>query len=231
MYFPSLFFKAGWDSSLFWTSTPLSRRHLWVLSIPLNTSVALFTLSSTWPRLFLSIPYWMTLRALAKFSSFLLCSLRSWRTSFHPKSHPSPLSPQLLILNPYIFVTSASCVEERVGIVRNGCTLGPESYSSSLKPNLRLAGPGIHGRTWLARTNTSCDTCVQYALPDQGPVGAGSWSRMTHHLGRARLTSASPPRGPWTPRGMPQGNDFSQALTDSFSAPLPGKYILLHAWG
>ena len=48
------------------------------------------------------------------------------------------------------FFTSASCVEERVGIVGNGCTLGPKSYPSSLRPNLRLAGPGIHGQTGLA---------------------------------------------------------------------------------
>ena len=41
-------------------------------------------------------------------------------------------------------------------------------------PNLRLAGPGIHGRTGLARSNTGFDTCVQYALPDQGPEEAGS---------------------------------------------------------
>ena len=42
---------------------------------------------------------------------------------------------------------------------------------------------------------TQC-TGGQYALPDQGPEGAGSWSHMAHHLGRARLTSASPRRGP-----------------------------------
>ena len=64
------------------------------------------------------------------------------------------------------FFTSALCVEERVGIVGNGCTLGPKSYPSSLRPNLRLAGPGIHGQTGLARSNTGSDTCVQYALPD-----------------------------------------------------------------
>ena len=45
-------------------------------------------------------------------------------------------------------------------------------------------------------------TCVEYALPDQYPEGAGSWSRMAHHLGRAWLTEASPPRGPGkTPLG------------------------------
>ena len=92
--------------------------------------------------------------------------------------------------------TSTSRVEERVGIVGNGCTLGLESYPSSLRPNLRLAGPGIHGQTGLARSHTGSDTSLQYALPDQGPEGAGSWSRMAHYLGRARLTSASPPHGP-----------------------------------
>ena len=79
-----IFFEAGWDSSLFWISTPLSSRHLWVLIIPLNTFVALFSLSCTWPGLLLSIPCWMTLRALANFSIFSLCSIRSWRTFFHP---------------------------------------------------------------------------------------------------------------------------------------------------
>ena len=77
-----ILFESGWDSSLFWKPTPLSRRHLWVLSIPLTTSVASFTLSLTWPGLFLSIPCWMTLRALANFSIFLVCSLRSWRKAY-----------------------------------------------------------------------------------------------------------------------------------------------------
>ena len=43
-----------------------------------------------------------------------------------------------------------------------------------MRPNLRLVGPGIHGRTGLTRGNTDSDVCVQYALPDQGPEGAGS---------------------------------------------------------
>ena len=81
-----ILFEAGWDSSLFWISTPLSSRHLWVLSIPLNTSVAALALSLTCPGLFLSIPCWITLRALANFSIFTLCSFRSWRTSFHPSA-------------------------------------------------------------------------------------------------------------------------------------------------
>ena len=60
----------------------------------------------------------------------------------------------------------------------------------------------MRGQTELARSNTGCDTCVQYALPDQGPEGVGSRSRMAHHLDRARLTSTSPPRGPGkTPLG------------------------------
>ena len=65
-------------------------------------------------------------------------------------------------------------VVERVGIVGNGCTLGPKSYPSSLRTNLRLAGPRIHRQTGLARSNTGSDTCDQYALPDQVPEGAGS---------------------------------------------------------
>ena len=76
-----------------------------------------------------------------------------------------------LSINSFI---SASCVEERVGIVGNGYTLRPQSYPSSLRPNLRLAGPGMHGRIELARGNTDSDVCVQYALPDQGPEGASS---------------------------------------------------------
>ena len=55
---------------------------------------------------------------------------------------------------------------ERVGIVGNGFTLGPESYPSSLRPNIRSPGPGIHGQTGLARINAGSLTCVQYALPD-----------------------------------------------------------------
>ena len=73
-----------------------------------------------------------------------------------------------------MFFTSASCVEERVGVVRNGCILGLKSYPSSLRPNLRLAGPEKHGRTRLDQGNTNSDVCVQYALPDQGVEGAGS---------------------------------------------------------
>ena len=44
---------------------------------------------------------------------------------------------------------------------------GTETYPSSLRPNLRLGGPGIHGQTGRARSNTGSDTCVQYLLPDQ----------------------------------------------------------------
>ena len=69
--------------------------------------------------------------------------------------------------------TSASCAEERVGTAGNRCTLGPKSYPSSLRPNLHLAGPGIHGQAGLARSNTGSDSCAQYALPDQGPEAAG----------------------------------------------------------
>ena len=158
----------------YWILTPLSRSHLWVLSIPPNTSVASFTLSVTWRGLFLSIPCWMTLRALSNFSIFSFCSFRSWKTSFHP-SAPEEASkssfPIVLLPVSINLFTSASCVEDRIGIVGTRCTLEPKSYPSSLRPNLRLAG----------RSNTSSDTCVQYALPDQGPEGAGSWSRMGHH--------------------------------------------------
>ena len=62
--------------------------------------------------------------------------------------------------------TSTSCKEERVGIVRNGCTLRPQSYPSFLRSNFRLAGPRIHGWTRLARGNTDSEVCVQYELPD-----------------------------------------------------------------
>ena len=84
----------------------------------------------------------------------------------------------------------------RFGIVKNGCTLGPKSYPSSVKPELRLAGTRIHAQTGLARSNTGFNTCVQYALPDQGPEGAGSSSCMAHYLGRARLKAALHPHGP-----------------------------------
>ena len=72
-----ILFEAGWDSSLFWISTPLSSRHLWVLRIPLNTLVASFTESLTNPGLFLSVACWITLRALANFSILTLRSFRS----------------------------------------------------------------------------------------------------------------------------------------------------------
>ena len=194
----AILLEVEWDSSLFWNSTPLARTHLWVLSILLNTSVVSFTLSLTWPGLFFSTPCWIMLRALANFSIFSFCSLWSWRTSFHrsaPGEAPKSTFPTVFKFASINLFTSASCVEERVGIVGNRCTLGPKTYPSSLRPNLRLAGPGILGQTGLARSNTCSDTCVQYALRYQGAEGAGSWSRMAHHLSRARLTSASPPRG------------------------------------
>ena len=109
-----------------------------------------------------------------------------------PKKPLTPCTPKFYF---HKLFTSASCVEERVGIVGNGYILRPHSYPSSLRPDLRLSGPRIHGRTRLARGNTDSDVCVQYALPDQGPKGAGSWSRMAPYLGRAKLTSASPPHG------------------------------------
>ena len=166
-----IFFEAGWESSLFWISTPLYRRHSWVLSIPLNTSIDSLTLSFTWPGLFLSIPCWMTLRALANFSIFSLCFLWSWGTFFHltaPGEAPKSTFPTVLSIKSINLFTSASCVEERVGIVENWCTFGLKSYPSSLRTKLRLAGPGIHGQTGLVRSNTGSNTCVRYALSDQG---------------------------------------------------------------
>ena len=199
------FLHGGVGFHFFRILTPLSNRHLWVLSISLNTSVASFTESLTKPVLFLSIPCWITLRALANFSISSFCSFRSWRTSSHPSAPgeaPKSTFPTIFSFFSINLFTSASSVEERVEIVGNGCTLGPKSYPSSLRSDLRLAGPGIHGHTGLARGNRGSDTCVQYALPDQGPEGADFWSRMAHHLGGARLTATSPPRGPGkTPLG------------------------------
>ena len=209
------------DSRFFWISTPLSSRHLWVLSILLNTSEASFTLSFTWPGLFLRISCWMTLKALDNVSIFSLCSLRSWRTSFYPSAPgEAPKSTFLTVftLESIHLFTSTSRVEERVGIVGNGCTLGQKSYPSSLRPNLRLAGPGIHRQTGLARSHTGSDTYVQCALPDQGPKGAGFWSRMEHYFGRAGLTSASPPRGPGktllVDEALPGRDAIRKRLTD-----------------
>ena len=100
-----------------------------------------------------------------------------WRTSFHPSASeeaPKSTSPTVFNFESINRFTSVSCVEERVGIVENGCTLGPKFCPSSMRPNLRLAVPRIHGQTGLARSNTGSDTCVQYALPDRGTEGAGS---------------------------------------------------------
>ena len=93
------------------------------------------------------------------------------------------------------YFTSASCVDEQVGILGNGCTLGPQSYPAFPRPNLLAASPGIHWRIRLAHGNADSDVCVQYALPDQDPEGAGSWFRIAHSLGRDKLTSASPFHG------------------------------------
>ena len=211
-------------------------------------------------------------------------SLRSWRTSFHPSAlgwtqvH-SPHRFQLWI-HKFVHQRIVRLYARSVGADRNSWERvypRPKSYSSSLRPNLRLAGPGIHGQIRLAWSNTGSDTCVQYALPDQGPEGACSWSHMAHHLGWGRLTLASPPRGPGkTPLGdealsmgfhtetivwtvldhrlrrvcsvpqeilytslfwaayhshmaLPfiQNTHSSQALTDPFTAPLPGALIVL----
>ena len=128
--------------------------------------------------------------------------------------------------------------------VEKGYTFEPQSYPSSLRLNLRLASPGIHGRTGLAWGNTDSDVCVQYALPNQSLEGAGSWSRMAYHLGRAMLTSSSPPHGSektpfsggalpvrcstrtirwtvlshrlWTFRSVPQEIPFTKVLSAAF---------------
>ena len=141
-----------------------------MLSIPL-------TLSLTWQGFFLSILGCMMLRVLANLSTFSFCSFRSWRTSFHPSAPaeaPNSTFPTVFSVKSLNIFTSASCVEERVAIVGNRCTLGPKSYSSSLRPKTRLGGSGIHRQTGLARSKTGSGTRVQYALPDKGPEGAGS---------------------------------------------------------
>ena len=152
---------------------------------------ASFTLSFRWPGLFLSIPCWMTLRALASFYIFSLCSFRSWMLSFYPSApEEAPKFTFPTVLSVKYGFTSVSCVEERVGIVENGCTLGPKSYPSSLRLNLRLAGPGIHRQTGVALSNTGSDTCVQYALPDQGHEGVAP--DPTWHTTSAELESHQP---------------------------------------
>ena len=87
---------SNWNSSLFGISTPLSKRHLWVLSMPPKTSVASFMLSLTWPGLFLSIPCCLTLRALASFSIFstlLLQELKDVLPFLSPRRSPRLLIP------------------------------------------------------------------------------------------------------------------------------------------
>ena len=133
--------------------------------LPETQSAESFTEPFTKPGLFLSIPCWITLRNLANLSIFSICFFRSWRTSFHSSApeeaiHSTFPKTSLSLLLSMKHFTSASCVEERVGIVGNGCTLGPKTYPSFLRPNLRLASPGIHGKTRLSRSNTGSDTCV-----------------------------------------------------------------------
>ena len=131
-----------------------------MLSIPPNTSVASFTLSVTWRGLFLSIPCFSKLRALANLSIFSVCSFRSCRTFFHPSALEKAISSLFPKTSFFVSIdnfTSASCVEERVGIFGNGFTLRPKSYPSSLRPNVYLAGPGIQGQTGLIRSNTGSD--------------------------------------------------------------------------
>ena len=113
-------------------------------------------------------------RQFLHFIALLLQELKDVLPSLSFRKNYTLLVPLFYFLKIHKLCTSASCIEERVGIVENGCTLGPKSHPSSRRPNLRLACPGIHGQAGLARSNTVSDTCVQYALPDQGPEGAGS---------------------------------------------------------
>ena len=102
-----------------------------------------------------------------------------------PKDASISLCQLLLFKFSINHITSASCVEERVRIVKNGCTLRPKSYPSSLRTNLRLAGPGIHGQSRIARSNTGSDTCVQYeALPVGCHTGTIVWTVLGHRLRR-----------------------------------------------
>ena len=84
----------GWDSNLFWKSNPLSRRHLWVLRMPPNTSMASFTLSVTWRGL---LSYWEPSPAspIYPFSS----SGAKGRPFIHqpPKKHLTPCSLNLYL--------------------------------------------------------------------------------------------------------------------------------------
>ena len=77
--------------------------------------------------------------------------------SFHPSDPRGATEPSfsLILFLPFSLVisvtqcTSASCAEERVGIVGNGCTLGTKSHPSSLTQSRRrcLGQPAIpvHG--------------------------------------------------------------------------------------
>ena len=82
-----IFLETGWDSSLFWISTPLRSRHLWVLKGLSKTSAASPILSLTGTVVFLSVFSWITFRAMSNLSIFSLCSFSSWRMSSIP---PSP---------------------------------------------------------------------------------------------------------------------------------------------
>ena len=174
-----IFLEVGWNSCLFWIVTPFCIRHIWVLTRLSKTSAASPTLNLTGTGVFLSHLSWITFRAMPNLSIFSLCSFRSWRMSFNlPYSERA--THFLFLVGIFCLsisqFTSESCVKERVRIVRKGCTLGPQSYPCSLKHNLCLAGPEIHGRTGLVSDNTDSDACLQHALPDLGLEGASSWS-------------------------------------------------------
>ena len=164
-----------------------------MLSRPPNISLALSTLSLTWPVLFFSIPCWIKLRALANFSIFSFCSLRSWRMSLQPTPPKETLDFLFLKVLSWISMnnfTSASCVEKLVGIVGNGYTLAPQSYSSSLRSNLCLADPGIQGRAGLfGATQTPMSVFNTHFLIEV-PKGVAPYIAL--HTTSAELSSHQP---------------------------------------
>ena len=157
-----LFRDAGWDSHLFCISTPLCIRHSCVLKRLSKTSASSWTLVLTVTGVFLGIPSWITLRAKPNMFIFSTLHLSGAGGCL---SIPNLPKESHTLYSPYIFFfinnfTGVSCVEKRVRIVGNGYTPRPQSYPSSLRPNLCLTGPGIHGPTGLARGNTDSDVCV-----------------------------------------------------------------------
>ena len=83
--------------------------------------------------------------------------------------------------------TNASCVEEWVGIFENGYTLVPHSYPISLRPNLRLAGPGIKVLKGLA-PYSAWHTTLAELTSHQPRLLIG---RERHHSGRSTPSRVS----------------------------------------